>query len=309
MTARVERASPRISVIVPTCNRPEQLRECLTALSRQTYPHLDFEVVVVDDGSEPPIDVLARSFGDDFVVRVIRQAHQGAAAARNYGVASARGDLIAFTDDDCRSAPDWLERLLARLDGSGALLVGGRVVNALDDNVFASTSQLIHEMAYAHQGADAEAAQFFTSNNMAVDADSLVRVGGFDPTFRLASEDRDLCARWQESGRELVYAQDAEVAHAHYLTLTRFWTQHFRYGRGAWRYHDALRKRGRGRFARDLGFHSRFLKRAGPPLAQHGNRLAVGALLVVWQVANVAGFLYEALASRLLSKGPAAKIS
>ena len=309
MTARDERASPRISVIIPTCNRPDQLRDCLTALTRQTYPRSSFEVVIVDDGSEPPIDGIATDYSDKLDVRVIRQARQGPAAARNFGVTSARGNLIAFTDDDCRPAADWLERLLARLDAGGARLVGGRVVNALDDNIFATTSQLIHEMAYAHHNTGGEQAQFFASNNMAVDADSLVRIGGFDPAFRVASEDRDLCARWHESGRALVYAPDAEVAHAHHLTLTRFWKQHFRYGRGAWRYHQSLRKRGRGRFAPDLGSHARFLGRAGSPLAQRGNTLAIGSLLIVWQVANLAGFVYEAIASRLISAGPAAKIT
>lgn len=309
MTARGERASPRVSVIVPTCNRSAQLRECLTALSLQTYPHADFEVLVVDDGSEPPIEDVVRAFGSTLDVRVIRQARQGPAAARNTGVASARGVVIAFTDDDCLAAPDWLERLLARLDGAGELLVGGRVVNALNDNMFASTSQLIHEMAYEHHNADGEQPQFFASNNMALDANSLVRLGGFDPAFRMASEDRDLCARWHESGRALVYAPDAEVAHAHYLTLGRFWMQHFRYGRGAWHYHESLRKRGRGRFARDLGSHAGFLRRAGSPLAQRRNTVAIRALLIVWQVANLAGFVYEAIASRLPSAGPAAKIS
>ncbi len=309
MTARVASASPRISVIVPTRNRPKQLHDCLTALSLQTYPRTDFEVVVVDDGSEPPIDDFATPFSDRLDVRVIRQACQGPAAARNCGVVSARGDLIAFTDDDCCAAPDWLERLLARLNGGGEVLVGGRVTNALHDNVYASTSHLIQEIAYAHHNADGEAAQFFATNNMAVDAEALVRLGGFDASFSVASEDRDLCARWSESGRSLLYAPTAEVAHAHYLTLPRFWTQHFRYGRGAWRFHQSLRKRGRGRFARDLGFHARFLVRAGPALARQRNTLAIGALLVVWQVANLAGFLYEALASRLLSTGPAAKMS
>lgn len=309
MTPRDERARPRFSVIIPTCNRPEQLRDCLTALSRQTYPRSSFEVVIVDDGSEPPIDGVATTFGDRLDVRVIRQARQGPAAARNFGVTSARGSLIAFTDDDCRPATDWLERLLARLGAAGALLVGGRVVNALHDNIYATTSQLIHELAYEHHNADGRQAQFFASNNMAVDAESLVRVGGFDAAFRVASEDRDLCARWHESGRALVYAPDAEVAHAHHLTLMRFWKQHFRYGRGAWRYHQSLRKRGRGRFARDLGFHARFLRRASSPLAQRRNTLAIGALLVVWQVANLAGFVFEAIVSRLPSAGPAAKIS
>jgi glycosyltransferase involved in cell wall biosynthesis len=309
VTAREVSPSPRVSVIVPTYNRPKQLGDCLTALARQTYPLSDFEVLIVDDGSEPPIADVVTSFGDRLDAHVIRQARKGAAAARNSGIKSARGVVIAFTDDDCRPTPDWLEKLAARLAGTGDLLVGGRVVNALGDNLFSSTSQLIHEMAHDHHNANGEPAQFFNCNNMAVHAESLVRLGGFDPAFHIASEDRDLCARWHESGRALVYAPEAEVGHAHYLTLTGFWTQHFRYGRGAWRYHDSLRKRGRGHFTRDLGSHGGFLRRARSPLAQRRNTVAIGALLIVWQVANLVGFVYEALASRLPSAGPAAKIS
>lgn len=308
MTARVEAMAPRISVIVPTRNRPQQLDECLTALSEQSLARSHFEVIVVDDGSNPALAVDLEAF--QLSGRVVRQPCQGgAAAARNAGMRAARGRAIAFTDDDCRAARDWLARLLTRLDDSGDMLIGGRVVNALSGNVYAATSQLIHELAYAHHNENGRGARFFASNNMAAPADSLVRLGGFDPAFSTASEDRDLCARWRESGRELMYAPEAEVAHAHYLTLARFWTQHFRYGRGAWRYHASLRRRGHGSFARDLGFHARFLRRAGEPLTQRGNTIAVGALLIVWQVANLAGFLLEAIASRLISAGPAAKIS
>ncbi|MGH7711425.1 MAG: glycosyltransferase family 2 protein [Gemmatimonadaceae bacterium] len=300
---------PTIAVVVPTHNRPAQLGECLTALANQTYPKTGFEVIVVDDGSTQPLSDVVSGFADRLDVRVMRQERQGPAAARNNGITAARARVLAFTDDDCCPAPDWLARLAARFDGSVDLLVGGRVVNALEDNPFSVTSQLIHDLAYAHHNADGMAARFFATNNLAASADALVRLGGFDPEFRVASEDRDLCARWHESGRELVYEPDALVAHAHRLTLRRFWIQHFRYGRGAWRFHQALRRRGQGRFARDVGFHARFLRRAGPPLkARHGG-VTVLLLLVVWQVANLAGFVFEAIVSRLPSEGPATKIS
>ncbi len=302
---------PTFTVVIPTCDRPVQLAECLTSLALQTLPRSAFEVIVVDDGSARPVAGVVAGFEDRLDVRVIRQERAGPAAARNRGIAAARARVLAFTDDDCCAAPDWLERLGTRFEQRGELLVGGRVTNALDDNVFAVTSQLIHDMAYAHHNADVGDARFFATNNLAVSVDALVRLGGFDPDFRLASEDRDLCARWHESGRALAYAPDAEVSHAHRLTFRRFCAQHFRYGRGAWRFHRTLRQRGRSRFVRDLGFHARFLRRAGPSLTGRSGHsaLIVGALLVVWQVANLAGFVFDALARRLPSEGPAAKIS
>ncbi|MGQ0539178.1 MAG: glycosyltransferase family 2 protein, partial [Gemmatimonadaceae bacterium] len=179
------------------------------------------------------------------------------------------------------------------------------------ENPFATASQIVQDVAYAHHNREPERARFFASNNMAVDRATFVRLRGFDPAFRIASEDRDLCERWHEHGHRLVYAPDAGVAHAHRLTLRCFWSQHFRYGRGAWRFHRALRRRGHGRFARDLTFHARFLQRAAYPLSRrngHG-RVKIAALLAVWQVANFAGFLFEGAASRLKTPGPATKIS
>jgi GT2 family glycosyltransferase len=263
---------------------------------------------VVDDGSTQPLDGVIAPFAGHLHVRVVRQVQQGPAAARNRGIAEARGRIVAFTDDDCRPAPEWLSALAACFQPPGERLVGGQVRNALDKNPFAITSQLIHDLAYAHHNAN-DSARFFATNNLAATRATLVRLGAFDAGFAIASEDRDLCARWHENGHELMFAPQAIVSHAHHLSLRRFWVQHFRYGRGAWRFHSALRRRGHGRFARDLGFHARFLKRAGAPLKARGNVVPVALLLGVWQVANLAGFIFEAVASRLPSRGPAAKIS
>lgn len=299
------------AVVIPTCDRPAQLAECLTSLAQQTYPRRAFEVIVVDDGSRTPIADVVAQFADRLDVRVIRQERAGPGAARNRGIVATGATVLAFTDDDCCAAPDWLERLGEHFEQPVELLVGGRVTNALRDNVFAVTSQLIHDMAYAHHNAEGGGARFFATNNLAVTGDALVRLGGFGLDFPLASEDRDFCARWHESGRVLAYAPDATVSHAHRLTFARFCAQHFRYGRGAWRFHRALRQRGRGRFLRDLGFHARFLRTAGPALSSRNGHgaVTVGALLVVWQIANLAGFVFEAIAHRLPSAGPAAKIT
>lgn len=97
----------KFSVVIPTYNRAATLRQTLTALMAQDYP--DYEIIVVDDGStDDTRAMIAREFPQ---VRYIYQQNRGPAAARNRGIAHARGEIIAFTDDDCVPPRDWLARL------------------------------------------------------------------------------------------------------------------------------------------------------------------------------------------------------
>jgi len=294
-------SSLRVSVVIPTFRRPAALSRCLDALAAQTIPRDAFEVVVVDDGGELAVDQMDPPPRRDLNLQLVRQANQGPGSARNAGVAVARGEFAAFTDDDCLPDPDWLERLLAGASTKLDVLYGGRLVNALDTNIFAVASQLILNLAYCHHNPEPPAATFVASNNMLVPLRSFRELGGFDPAFRVASEDRDLCARWLESGRSVAYLADAVVRHANELTLGSFLRQHFGYGRGAWRFHRALRSRGAPRLVGDLGFHLTFVARAfrSAPRLDVGQRIRLAGLLVLWQLANAVGFAFEAGRSQL----------
>jgi len=98
---------PAISVVIPTYNRAPVLRLCLDALAAQDYAG-PWQVIVVDDGStdETP-DVMSAFPG--FVY--LQQENRGPAAARNRGIQEAKGEIVAFTDDDCLAPADWLSRL------------------------------------------------------------------------------------------------------------------------------------------------------------------------------------------------------
>lgn len=108
------RRRPMVSVIVPTCNRPDRLREALQSVLAQSYR--DFEIIVVNDGS---IDVssVVGSLNADGVITLINHDHnRGLAAARNTGIRMARGKYIAYLDDDDRYLPDHLETLVTVLE-------------------------------------------------------------------------------------------------------------------------------------------------------------------------------------------------
>ena len=118
-------ARSMVSVIIPTRNRPAELRACLEALEQQNFPLERFEVVVVDDGSSAPPISLIESFGGRIRASLVAQANAGPAAARNAGARRAAGEIVAFTDDDCRPERDWVGTLAARIDDDPDALVGG----------------------------------------------------------------------------------------------------------------------------------------------------------------------------------------
>lgn len=285
---------PNFSVVVPTYERPAQLAACVRALARLDYPRERFEVLIVDDASaRSPLKVV-ESFGDALDVRLLGQARNaGPAAARNLGARQARGDFLAFTDDDCEPERGWLRAFAARFAEAPTRIVGGHTVNALARNPYAETSQLIIEVVYAHFNRDDADARFFTSNNFAVHAASFREVGGFDETFR-TSEDREFCARWRSRGMGMTYEPRAVVMHSHRLTLGSLWRQHFGYGRGALRFHRAREAQGDSPFKPDADFYTKLL-RASLSQTPKTKAARLTALLLWSQAANAAGFFYEKL--------------
>jgi GT2 family glycosyltransferase len=279
----------KLAVVVPTFNRPERLRSCLTALVQ--LEGVAPEIVVVDDGSPVDLSPVVSPFGER--VRYIRQENKGPAAARNAGARATEADFIAFTDDDCRPRPDWLRALADAQRQTPRRLVGGRVDNALTDNVYAAASQSLCDFLYRYFGAEAGEAPFFTSNNMGCDRATFVRLGGFDESFPLAAaEDRDFGVRWRAAGGELHYAPEAVVDHSHALDLSRFWRQHANYGRGARHLHRQLDTRGDRRPRREalafyLGLVTHPLRNTGP------RRITQSGLLALSQAAMVQGYLAE----------------
>lgn len=183
------RSPPRISVVMPTYRRPVLLARCLDALLAQTLPGDAFEIVVVDDGSTDD----TRKTCDDYAARarasggpVIRYLRphgtRGPAAARNRGWQAARGELIAFTDDDTVPDRDWLREGEAAMAPAHRVAAWGRVQvprpEAMTDN--------------ARNTAGLDNAVFVTANAFAR-RDAMQAVGGFDERYRRAwREDTDL---------------------------------------------------------------------------------------------------------------------
>lgn len=288
------------SIVIPTFNRPAQLRDCLESLAGLRFPMERFEVVVVDDGGSEPVDDAVASFTDRLRVTLLQTTNQGPGAARNAGAEIARGRYLVFTDDDCQPRSDWLSKLDEEFARHEDCMIGGRTVNRLTDNLWSETSQLVVEMAYSFYNRTPQDASFFASNNMAVPAEIFSRLGGFDPSFRIASEDRELCNRWRFAEHRLVYAPNAVIYHEHSLTFSTFCRQHFRYGRGAAQYHRVRSRGGSELWRHHLQFYAYLPLLFRNSISRFTPRQAISvvALLGIWQFVNAAGFFFEKLIGR-----------
>jgi len=276
------------------------LADCLESIARSDYPLDLLEVVVVDDGvaGDPRPAAAVRAVGNRLDVSLRETNGRGPAAARNLGASEARGSMLLFTDDDCRVDPEWVRSLSLSIRNAPTTGAGGRVVNRFGDNRWSTASQRVIDMVYAYYNADPAQATFLASNNLAVHADAFRELGGFDERFRWA-EDRDFCRRWLAAGCELIYVPTAIVEHAHRLTGQGFVRQQFAYGRGAFRFHRAAAWDGDSQAGRARGFYAevpRLARRLVQQEGAGGKRFARVALEIGgWQLANAAGFVWEAI--------------
>jgi GT2 family glycosyltransferase len=286
---------PFISIVIPAYNQPGQLAVCLRACSRQDYPHDRFEVIVVDDGGVMPLDEVINEFRGVLTLTLLQQQNAGPAAARNTGAAEARGEFLAFTDQDCAPASNWLEALAAQFVASPKCGVGGQTRNALMHNLYSTASQLLvsYLVAYYNHSGAPERVPFFPSCNLAFPTERFRDVGGFNVSFPYAGEDRELCDRWQHLGYRMIHAPEAVVYHSHHLTAKTFLRQHFNYGCAAYYYHLLrARQRQQSMKVEPPAFYINMLAHPFGKIP-FGKAIGIVPLLIAAQAVNAAGFFWK----------------
>jgi glycosyltransferase involved in cell wall biosynthesis len=281
--------APLFSVVIPTYNRLQPLGRCIEALA-QGYPRDHYEVIVVDDGSSPPVDL--RRYSDSMQIVGLRHNNRGPAPSRNAGAAQARGRYLVFLDDDCQVTSGWFSNLEKALAGaSHRTIFGGSVSNGDETNLCSEVSETFIRVILQYHRPRPGGLYFFRSTNLVVPREDFLRLGGFDERFRTA-EDREFCDRWQLDSGGFTYLPEAAVRHHSSLTLKSFARQHFAYGRGAWHFHHVRFSRKSPRFAIDmLAYYARVFREV-TRLRQGALAARVG-LFMLWQAVNIGGFLWE----------------
>ena len=217
-------STPRITVVVCTYNGCATIRECLEGLSRLEYPNT--ETIVIDDGSTDGTAQIAREFD----VRLVSTENRGLSAARNLGLELASGEIIAYLDDDAYPDPHWLDYLAEAFRTTEFTAVGGPnlpppgedfVAEAVANSPGGPTHVLLSDREAEH----------IPGCNMAFRTAELRSLGGFDPQFRTAGDDVDICWRIQGSGGRVGFHPSALVWHHRRKTVRAYWNQQTGYGK------------------------------------------------------------------------------
>jgi O-antigen biosynthesis protein len=216
---------PKVSVVVCVYNGERTMDACLSSLEKINYPN--YEVIVVNDGSTDGTRHIAEGYDS---IRLINQENKGLSEARNVGIAAATGEIIAFTDADCMADTDWLAQLVACFQRSEFAAVGGPNLTPPDDS-FVASCVAVSPGAPTHVLLDDEVAEHIPGCNMAFRREALEAIDGFDPIFRAAGDDVDLCWRLQNKGYQIGFSAAAVVWHFRRNTIRDYIKQQRGYGK------------------------------------------------------------------------------
>lgn len=215
---------PYFSIIIPVYNRPDEVRELLESLNKQTLK--DFEVLLIEDGSNRRCDTVAQEFDKDLNICYFYKENSGRSLTRNYGMERASGDYLIFFDSDCIIPEHYFEIVKARLEKDYTDCFGG------PDAAHSSFNDLQKAISYSmtsffttggirggKKGMEKFAPRTF---NMGFSKEVYKRVGGFKDMF---GEDIDLSLRIRKAGFRTDLIREAFVYHKRRVSFRSFYRQ------------------------------------------------------------------------------------
>ena len=227
----------RVTVVIPAYNATKTIHDGLESFARQSFPAAEVELIIVDDGSTDGtpeyIEQCVRDWGPNRPrVRVIRQIHQGPAAARNLGAVEAQGEFLLFTDADCVPHADWIKEMVAPFASSEIAAVKG-AYKTRQTSLVARFAQAEFEARY-RQLATVEYVDVVFSYSAGFRREVFRTIGGFDTSFPVAdNEDTDLSYRVATAGYKIKFNPAAIVYHQHPATLKQYLRK--KHSRAYWR--------------------------------------------------------------------------
>ena len=192
----------RVSVVVPTYNRCDKLRQCILGLQRLQLEGLDVDVRIQDDGSTDGTEALVRellaSYDGPVRFHYQRQENQGPAVARNAGIMASDASFVAFIDDDCIPEPQWLRELVGGFTAALVAGVGGKCRPA---PAHTHVARYFNYRGANEYPSERRPFEFPLGGNSAYRRDVLLQFGGYNALFReAAAEDIDLAWRIKQAG-------------------------------------------------------------------------------------------------------------
>lgn len=223
---------PEVSVVVPIYNGEADLPDLIECLRSQTYPPDKVEYVLVDNNSLDRTSAIiqtAAKFNLITIHHLTENQIQSSYAARNKGIRGSEGEIIAFTDADCRPESDWLENLVKPFVNPEIALSAGEILALPGKTILEQHADRENTLSQKHTLSHPFCAYGQTAN-LAVRKQVLETVGLFRP-YLTSGGDADLCWRiLRETSYKLHFAENAIVRHRHRSTMKQLQSQWYRYG-------------------------------------------------------------------------------
>ena len=208
---KTDNGRPFVSVIIPVYNDRKRLILCLNALEEQSYPKDLYEVITIDNGSDEDINDLSEQYSNVFI---FTEDIPGSYAARNKGIAKAKGTIFAFTDADCIPKFNWIEKGVEKfLQTPNCGLVGGKIDLFFQNSSYPTAVEIYEsiEMDFPQETLLVEQRYAFTAN-VFTSKQVMDDVGIFNNRLK-SGGDREWGRRIFNAGYEQVFAQEACVKH------------------------------------------------------------------------------------------------
>ena len=223
---------PEVSVVVPIYNGEADLPDLIECLRSQTYPPDKVEYVLVDNNSRDRTSAIintAAKFNPITIRHLTENQIQSSYAARNKGIHNSKGEIIAFTDADCRPESDWLENLVKPFVNPEIGLSAGEILALPGKTILEQHADRQNTLSQKHTLSHPFCAYGQTAN-LAVRKQVLAEVGLFRP-YLTSGGDADLCWRiLRQTSYKLYFAESAIVRHRHRSTIKQLQSQWYRYG-------------------------------------------------------------------------------
>ncbi|MGE5658520.1 MAG: glycosyltransferase [Actinomycetota bacterium] len=225
---------PTVSVVIPVYNGEADLPDLLNCLKAQTYPPSQVEYLLVDNQSGDRTAAILQAAAEDqqlnMTIRPLAENQiQSSYAARNTGIRASRGEILAFTDVDCRPQPQWLATLVAPFATPEVAIAVGEILPLPGSTLWEQHAALENTLSQKHTLAH-PFCPYGQTANLAIRRLALIQVGLFRP-YLTSGGDADLCWRiLRETDYQWYFVEAAVVQHRHRSTWRQLQNQWYRYG-------------------------------------------------------------------------------
>jgi glycosyltransferase involved in cell wall biosynthesis len=223
-----------VSVVIPVRNREQTIQPLMESLQKLDYDRNKVEVIVVDGNSTDKTQEIVKKYP----VKLIVEEKKGLNRARNTGIKSSKGDIIAFTDSDCVVPPNWITKIVENFKDPEVSCVGGSA-KALDTDFISqyADNSVVRLMPFFTKREELNSVKPFFRHpagcNMAFRRKVAEDVGYFDEKIQYGFDEVEFADRVCKAGYKMVLDPDVVVWHKHRSSLKDFLKQNFQYGKGS----------------------------------------------------------------------------